>query len=137
MHLTKYMYSLMVLILGLGMLYSQVCGVICIFSRCSESGPVRVVANVEHTGHCHQDRSSSQPDPLPDDPHKCSEHNSTVSILPPGAVSVQVLHQVFQLATVEIVHSSGISLDIAGKRAGHGSHFRSPPHPPRFTVLRI
>jgi len=53
MRIAKYTYPPTVLIFSLGLLYSQVCGVICSFSNCSTWTSVRKAPSVEHSGHCH------------------------------------------------------------------------------------
>src|SRR5262249_22088039 len=54
MRIAKYTYPPMVLIFGLGLLYSQARNVICSVSNCSKTAPDGRAANVEHAGHCRQ-----------------------------------------------------------------------------------
>jgi hypothetical protein len=137
MHTSRYTYPLSVLIICLGLLPSQVCGVICSFSNCSASAPVRKAANIEQTGHCHQHRSSSRQDQPSNDSHKCPAHDSVNSILTPDTVSTAVSADILHPAVAELIPSFDVLFELTGIRADRSGHFRSPPHRPHFTVLRI
>jgi hypothetical protein len=141
MRIAKSTYSPLVLVLGLGLMYSQVCNVICAFSNCSAPATVRKSETVEHGGHCHQDPQSSQPssqkDQPPEDRHKCPQHGSAVSILPSETISTVVSHYAWQPEAAELVSSFDILFDLAGNRFDRGGRFRSPPQRPLFTILRI
>ena len=63
MRIAKHTYSPLALVLSLGLMYSQVCNVICAFSNCSAPAPIREATTVEHGGHCHQKPQPSQKDP--------------------------------------------------------------------------
>src|SRR5215475_15850602 len=105
MRIAKHIYSSLVLVLGLGLMCSQVCNVICAFSNCSASSIGIRATTVEHGGHCHQGRSSSQKDQPSEGQHKCPAHCSAVSILPSETISTVVSHYVWQTATAEHVSS--------------------------------
>ena len=137
MRIAKYTYPPLVLIFSLGLMYSQVCGVICSFSNCSASAPVRKAAKVEHTGHCHQHRPSSRQDQPSNDSHRCPCHDSAISILTPQTISTYVPHHAWHPAAAELVSSFDILSDLAGSKADRDDHFRAPPWRPQFTVLRI
>ena len=92
MRIAKHTYSSLALVLSLGLMYSQVCNVICAFSDCSAPAPVREAATVEHGGHCHQKPQSSQKDQPPDRQHRCPAHDSAASILPSGRRSRASFH---------------------------------------------
>ena len=132
----KYIYPLLVLIFSIGLLCSQVCGVICSVSNCSASAPAPAAAKIEHAGHCHRDRSSSKGRPS-DDQHRCPAHDSATSILPSDTISTDISHRALQSAAAELVSSFDVLFDFAGSEAYRGGHFRSPPWRPQFTVLRI
>lgn len=143
MRISKHIYSPLVLVLGLGLLYSQVCNVICAFSNYSAPAPVREAATVEHGGHCHQEkrssqqgRTSSQKDQPEDHQHRCPAHDSAASILPSETISAVVSHHASQSAA-ELVSSLDTLFDLAVSGADCGGHFRSPPRPPLFTIIRI
>jgi hypothetical protein len=127
----------MVLIFSLGLLYSQVCSVICSFSNCSARASVRKSPSVEHSGHCHQERPSSQQERPSDDSRSCPGHYSAASILPSGTISTAVSHHVWQAAPSELVSSFEVLFDLAGSETDRVGHFRAPPRRPRFTVIRI
>ena len=133
----KYTYSPLVLVFSLGLMYSQVCNVICALSNCSAPATVRRAATVEPAGHCHQEQSPSQKDQPSDDQHECPAHASAVSILPSQTISTAVSHHAWQTAAAELVSSFDILFDFAGSGADRGGHFRSPPRRPLFTILRI
>src|SRR6266545_889682 len=132
MRIAKYTYPPLVLIFSLGLLYSQVCGVICSVSNCSRPAPGRRAANVEHAGHCHQRRPSSRQDQPSNDSHGCPCHDSTVSILMPETVSTAVSYHILQPAVAELVSSFDVLLDPVGSDTDRSSHFRAPPRPPNF-----
>jgi hypothetical protein len=136
MRIAKHTYSPLALVLSLGLMYSQVCNVICAFSNCSAPAPVREAATVEHGGHCHQKPQSSQKDQPPDRQHRCPAHDSAASILPSGTISNFVSHHAWQ-AAAEPVSSLDTTFGLAGNVADRGGHFRSPPRRPLFTILRI
>jgi hypothetical protein len=137
MRIAKYRYPPLVLIFSLGLLSSQMCGVICSISNCSASTPAPITAKVEQAGHCHRDRSSSSKGKSSDDQHRCPAHDSATSILPPDTISTDISHHALQPAAAELVSSFDVLLDLAGSEAYRGGHFRSPPWRPQFTVLRI
>jgi hypothetical protein len=137
MHTSRYTYPLSVLIICLGLLPSQVCGVICSISNCSASAPVKRAAKVEQTSHCHQHRSSSRQDQPSNDSHKCPAHDSVNSILTPDTVSTAVSPDILHPAVAELIPSFDVLFELAGIRADRSGHFRSPPHRPHFTVLRV
>jgi hypothetical protein len=137
MQIAKYTYPPTVLILSLGLLYSQVCNVICSSSNCSAWASVRRAASVEHAGHCHQKRPSSQQERPSDDSQNCPGHHSVVSILPSDTLSTAVSHHILQPAAAELAYELDILSDSIGSRADYGGHFRSPPKRTQFTVLRI
>jgi hypothetical protein len=137
MRIAKYIYPPMVLIFSLGLLYSQVCGVICSFSNCSAWTSVRKAPSVEHSGHCHQERPSSQQERPSDDSRSCPGHYSAASILPSETTSTAVSHHVWQPAPSELVSSFEVLFDLAGSETDRVGHFRAPPRRPHFTVIRI
>src|SRR5262245_9761832 len=137
MRIAKYIYPPLVLIFSVGLLCSQVCGVICSVSNCSASASAPRAAKIEYTGHCHRDRSSSSKGRPSDDQHRCPAHNSATSILPSDTISTDISHHALQPAATEIVPSFDVLFDLAGSEAYRGGHFRSPPWQPQFTVLRI
>jgi hypothetical protein len=118
-------------------MYSQVCNVICAFSNCSAPAAVRKSETVEHGAHCHQKRSSSQKKQSPEDQRKCPAHGLTLSILPSETISTVVSDDAWQAGAAELVSSFDILFDLAGNGSDRGGHFRSPPRPPQFTILRI
>jgi hypothetical protein len=141
MRIAKKAYSPLVLVLSLGLMYSQVCNVICAFSNCSAPAAVRKSKTVEHGAHCHQKRKSSQQtsqkDQPPKDQHKCPAHVLTASIPPSETSSTVLSNDARQTALAEFVSSFEIVFDLAGKSPDHGGRFRSPPRWPQFTILRI
>jgi len=143
MRIAKHTYSPLSLVLSVGLMYSQVCNVICAFSNCSAPAPVREAATVEHGGHCHQKpqssqkgRPSSHKDQPSDNQHRCPAHDSAASILPSVTTSTVVSHHACQ-AGAELVSSFDTLFDLAVSVTDCGGHFRSPPRPPLFTILRI
>jgi hypothetical protein len=92
---------------------------------------------VEHSGHCHQGRPSSQKDQPSEGQHECPAHGSAVSILPSETISTVVSHYVWQTAAAEHVSSLNVLFDLAGSVADRGGRFRSPPRIPLFAILRI
>jgi hypothetical protein len=137
MHIAKSAYSPLVLVLSLGLIYSQVCNVICAFSNCSTPATVTGAETVEQGGHCHQKRASSEKKQTPEDQHKCPAHGSSVSIQPSETISTVVSHYAWQILSPELVPSLDILFDLAGNGFDRGGHFRSPPRRPLFTILRI
>ena len=137
MRIAKYTYPPVVLIFSIGLLYSQVCGVICSISNCSGSAPVKNAASVEHSSHCHQKRPSSQHERPSDGSHSCPGHHSAASILTSETISTAVSHHVWQPAPAELVSSFEVLFDLAGSGADRVGHFRAPPRRPHFTVIRI
>jgi hypothetical protein len=135
MLIAKRAYSMLVVVLSLGLMFSQVCNVICALSDCSAPATGRRPANIEQTGHCHQENTSSQQERPSDDQHQCPAHGSAVSI-PTGTISTTVSHHFWQSAA-ELVSSYDILLDITGNGAYRSGHFRSPPRRPLITILRI
>jgi hypothetical protein len=133
----KHTYSPLVLVLSLGLMYSQVCSVICAFSNCSAPATFTRAATVEHTGHCHQEQPSSQKDQPSGDQHRCPAHGPAVSILPSVTISTVVSQFAWQTAGAELVSSVDILFVLSGTGTDHGGHFRSPPRRPLFTILRI
>src|SRR5262249_49309877 len=117
MRIAKYTYPPTVLIFSLGLLYSQVCGVICSFSGCSAWATERKAASVEHSGHCHQKRPSSQHEQPSDDSRSCPGHHSAASILPSETISTTVTHHAWQPAPSELVSSFEVLFDLAGREA--------------------
>jgi hypothetical protein len=137
MRIAKYTYSPLILVLSLGLMYSQVCNVICAFSNCSAPAKVGGTENVENGAHCHQKRASShQKDQLPEDQHNCQAHGSAVSILTSDATSTVASHEAWQSAA-ELGSSLDILFDLAGNVSNRSGRFRSPPRPLLFTILRI
>lgn len=136
MRIAKHIYSPLVLVLSLGLMYLQVCSVICAFSNCSAPDTGRRAAPVEHGGHCHQEQPSSKQERPSGDQHQCPAHGSVVSILPSETIPTVVLHHAW-LAAAEPVSSFEILFDGAGNRADRSGHFRSPPRRPLSTILRI
>ena len=137
MRLAKHTYFQLILVLGLGLVYSQVCNVICAFSNCSTPAKVGGTEAVEHGSHCHQQSQSAQKHRLPEDPHNCPAHGSATSILPSEPISTVVSNDAWQSVTAESVSSFDILFDLAGNGPDRGGRFRSPPHRPLFTILRI
>src|SRR5262245_2023978 len=138
MRIAKYIYPPVVLIFSIGLLCSQVCGVICSVSNCcSASASAPTSAKIEHTGHCHSDRSSSSKEQRSDGQHKCPSHDAATSILPSDTIATDISHHALQPAAAEIVPAFDVLLDLAGSNTYRGGHFRSPPWRPQFTVLRI
>jgi hypothetical protein len=137
MHIAKYTYPLMIPILSLGLLYVQVCNIICVFSHCSVAVPIEKRANAGHPSHCHRDQPSQQQEQPSDKPQKCPSHNLAFSIPPPETISTALSHQLLQPATAELYSSIDISFSLAGSWGNQRSHFRSPPQRPQFTILRI
>jgi hypothetical protein len=137
MRTAKFTYPLSVLAFSLGLLCSQVCGVICSFSNCSASAQVRSAAKIEQAGHCHQHKQPSRQEQPANDSQGCPGHDSTTSILSPETVSTTVSYHILQPDMAELISSLDVLLDLAGSDAYRGGHFRAPPRPPRFTVLRI
>src|SRR5262245_10027617 len=136
MRIAKHTYSPLVLVLSLGLMYSQVCNVICAFSNCAEPAPGRRAATVENGGHCHQEQPSSQQEQPSSGQHECPAHNSVVSILPSGTISTSDSHHAGQVAA-ELVSSFDILFVFDGTGADCGCQFRSTPRRPLLTVLRI
>lgn len=137
MRIAKFTYSPLILVLSLGLMYSQVCNVICAFSNCSTPAKVSGTENVENGAHCHQKRPSSQKDQLPEDQHNCQAHGSAVSILTSETISTVVSHEAWQSAAAELVSPFDILFDLAGDVSNRSGRFRSPPRPLVFTILRI
>jgi len=144
MHIAKHLYYPLALVLSLGLMYSQVCNVICAFSNCSTQAPVKRAATVEHGGHCHQkqpssqtERQSSHRDQPSGHQHRCPTHDSTASILPSETILTVVSYYAWQSAAAELVSSFDTPFNLAGNRADRAGHFRSPPRQPLFTILRI
>jgi hypothetical protein len=137
MRIAKYTYPPTVLIFSLGLLYSQVCGVICSISNCSAPAQVARPAKVEKAGHCHQHQPSSQQKQPSDNSHGCPGHHSAASILPVETISTAVTHHVWQLAPAELVYSFEVLFEPAGSDTDRAGRFRAPPRLPRLTVLRI
>jgi len=143
MRMAKSTYSQLVLILSLGLMYSQVCNVICAFSNCSATAAATAAAavskasTIKHGGHCHQKRTSSQKEQPPEDQHKCPAHGPAASILPSATISTVVSHYVSQTAADDLGYSFDILFDFVGNGVDRGGHFRSPPRRPLFTILRI
>jgi hypothetical protein len=137
MRIAKYTYPPLVLIFSLGLLSSQVCGVICSISGCSASGPAPTTAKIEQAGHCHRDRSSSSKGQSSEDQHRCPAHESATSILPSDTISIDISHHALQPVAAEPVPSLDVLFDLARGEAYRGGHFRSPPWRPQFTVLRV
>ena len=144
MPIAKHTYYPLALVISLGLMYSQVCNVICAFSNCSAPAPVKRAETVEHGGHCHQKQPSSQkerPAPQKDQPsdhqHRCPAHDSAASILPSETISTVISNYAWQTATAELVSSFDTSFNLAGNRADRAGRFRSPPRRPLFTILRI
>jgi hypothetical protein len=137
MRIAKKAYSPLVLVLSLGLMYSQVCNVICAFSNCSAPVAVERAEKTEHGGHCHQNRTTTQKEQPPEDQHKCPAHGLTFSIPPSGTISTVVSDDARQTALAELVSSFDIVFDLAGKSPDRGGRFRSPPRWPQFTILRI
>jgi hypothetical protein len=135
MRIAKHKYPPLVLVLGLGLMYSQVCNVICAFSNCSATAAVGKSAKVEPAGHCHQEQPSPQQEQPSNGQHECPAHDSVVSILPSDSSALS--HYVCQTAGAEIVSSFDVLFDLAGSGADRSGHFRSPPRRPLFTILRI
>src|SRR5262245_1338309 len=137
MRLAKYTYPPTVLIFSLGLLYSQVCNVICSVSNCSMPSPVRKAANIEHSGHCHQKRQPSGQERPSDDSRSCPGHYSAASILPSETTSTVVKHHVWQPAAAEFGSSFEVLFDLTVSGTDCVCHFRAPPRRPHFTVIRI
>jgi hypothetical protein len=137
MRIAKYTYPPLVLIFGLGLMYSQVCGVICSISNCSASAPAPTSAKIERGGHCHSDRSQSSKGRPSGDQHGCPAHDSATSILPSDSISTDISHHALPPAAAELVPSLDVLSDLARGEAYRGGRFRSPPWRPQFTVLRI
>jgi hypothetical protein len=137
MRIAKYTYPPTVLIFSLGLLYSQVCGVICSISNCLKPTTVGRAASAEQAGHCHQHQPSSKQKQPSDNSHGCPGHHSAASILPVETISTAVSHHVWQPAPFELVSSFEVLFDLAGSRADRVGHFRAPPRRPHFTVIRI
>ena len=144
MHIAKHTYYPLALVLSLGLMYSQVCNVICAFSNCSAPAPVKRAETVEHGGHCHQKQQSSQKErpsshrDQPSDHHRrCPAHDSAASTLPSEAISTVVSYYAWQTAAAELVSSFDTPFNISGNGADRADRFRSPPRRPLFTILRI
>jgi hypothetical protein len=135
MRIAKYTYPPLVLIFSLGLLWSQVCGVICSVSNCPAPAPT--AAKIEQAGHCHRDRSPSSNGQSSDDQHRCPAHDSATSILPSDTISTDISHHALPPVAAELVPSLDVLFDLARGEAYRGGHFRSPPWRPQFTVLRI
>ncbi|HEX5082885.1 MAG TPA: hypothetical protein VFY40_12630 [Blastocatellia bacterium] len=136
MHIAKRAYSPLVVILGLGLMYSQVCNVICAFSNCSGAVTIRRAEAVEHGAHCHQKGSAPQKKQSPEGQHKCPAHGAAVSVLPSETISTVVSHDAWQTAA-ELVPSFNILFDLAGNGSDRGGRFRAPPRRSLLTILRI
>src|SRR5262245_64442860 len=144
MHIAKHTYYPLALILSLGLMYSQVCNVICAFSNCSAPAPVKRAETVGNSGHCHQNQPSSQKERPPshrdqpsDHQHRCPAHDSAASILPSETISTVVSYYAWQDATAELVSSFDTPLNLTGNGADRAGRFRSPPRRPLCTILRI
>ena len=144
MHIAKHTYYPLALVLSLGLMYSQVCNVICAFSNCSAPAPVKRAATVENGGHCHQKQPSSQKERPPshgdqpsDRQHRCPAHDSAASILPSETISTVVSYFAWQIAAAELVSSFDTPFNLTGSGADRVGRFRSPPRRPQFTILRI
>ena len=137
MHIAKHLYYPLALVLSLGLMYSQVCNVICAFSNCSTQAPVKRAATVEHDGHCHQKQPSSHRDQRSKHQHRCPTHDSAASILPSETISTVVSYYAWQSAAAELVSSFDTPFNLAGNGADRAGHFRSPPRLQLITILRI
>jgi hypothetical protein len=144
MHIAKHTYYPLALVLSLGLMYSQVCNVICAFSNCSAPAPVKRAETVEHGGHCHQKQPASQKEQPPfhrdqpsDHQHRCPAHDSAASILPSETISTVVSYYAWQTPAAELVSSFDTPFNLAGNGADGAGRFRSPPRRPLFTILRI
>ena len=137
MRIAKKSYSPFVLVLGLGLMYSQVCNVICALSNCSTPVKVSKAPAAEHSGHCSQKGRSSLEEQPSGDQHKCPAHGAAVSIPPSETISTVVSPVACQTAPAELISSFDILFDLAGNAANRGGRFRSPPRQPLFAILRI
>src|SRR5687767_12857735 len=111
MRIANRTYSQLVLVLSLGLMYSQVCNVICAFSDCSTPASARKSEPPERGGHCHQKQAPSRKEQPQESKHECPAHDSAVSLPPSPTLSTVVSHYLWRIAAAELVCSFDIRLD--------------------------
>src|SRR5262249_30950737 len=114
MRIAKYTYPPLVLIFSLGLLYSQVCGVICSISNCSRPVGGRRAAKPKHAGTSHQPQPSSQKKQPSDNSPSSLAHHWAASMLPSETISTAVSHHILQPAAAELISSLDVLFDLAG-----------------------
>ncbi|MGH9844053.1 MAG: hypothetical protein ACREEM_35430 [Blastocatellia bacterium] len=136
----------MAMILSWGLLYSQVCEILCASPACSVQSNVmpplqNKPARKTESGHCPQHKSSSretQPEPQrPGNSHDCNTHG-VVSMLPPPAVmGLGGLHPSSQPDVIAAFVFAGFALDHQAGNPAERTVFKSPPRRPLRSILRI
>jgi hypothetical protein len=136
--------TLMTLLLGVGVLFAQLCDLSC----ASQLGQGRVSANVPahspKAGHCHQSKpepkAKSQSAPLPqkrDHSSDCQSHSYATATKPPAVNSVAAAQQLMPVHAVLPFASAHLPFDQRAGQITQDQSFRSPPGHGAFSVLRI
>jgi hypothetical protein len=123
--------------LGAGVLFAQVCNVVCIAANCASEKKVVTTETPETASHCQHSESPKSSEPNPDDDsHSCQTHDLVVLLAasesPANAVA-QVDWQPIALlpAWIEVQF---LPQTIEQARL---SALRSPPRLPQRQILRI
>lgn len=140
-----------VMLLGLGLIFTQLCNTVCALAGCDTPPPVasaqttRQSAPDQPPGHCHQRQTlpeAPQPgaptDPAPQPPpHSCPSHVFAVSLAPLDVKANELVQQQLLPFLAESVWLTPCSLSYAANTAADGLASHSPPRQPLRSILRI
>jgi hypothetical protein len=137
MGVVRYLTIRLVLsILSIGLLYSQVCNVICFHSNRPESATIKSQKQSNNTSHCHQDQEQPKEEQQ-NRSHDCPEHYDIVSIQPDSQITSDLIQQNFIQGFETALTASSESLAYSAATARNSSLFRPPPHQSLHSILRI
>ena len=133
--------TILTLGLALGLMYSQVCNIVCASSACPVQAKVEQPTQKKEVGHCHHRETTSknsQPEPRqPAGPHDCHTHD-VVSSLPSSAViGTDELQFSSQPDVIASFVFASFPLDHLASNLSEQIPLRSLPRIPLRSVLRI
>lgn len=136
--------TLMMLVMGAGVLFAQVCDLSCASPLGQKRVSTDALTHSPKAGHCHQSapppESKSQPAPWPqkhEHSSDCLSHSHAIAAKPPAVDSVAAGQPLLPMHAALLLTLAHLPFDQrAGQIARHQS-FRSPPGHAVFSVLRI
>jgi hypothetical protein len=127
--------TLFSLLLGTGLICAQICDVECVYQESRPSAAVPKAEDNQHA-HCHQEGGPASAPEKPD--HSgCVSHSGMTALASTSQAWVSVEQGYLAPAYLALLPTFGFTLDHLVGLSNSNLPFRSPPHYPKHSVLRI